>query len=324
MPRKRSRSRTAHARTQKGPEVPRIPREAHRKEIYDALMQLPNVRGCFIGHRKRAGRRTRELTVVCCVEEKVPYRSVRGKERIPKTVKWPQTSTRVGSLPTDVQMIGGSARHAVVLGAGDQAVSFTPLGGGRLPTLITVGAAMRHPFYGPVVTTAGHGVGAGSYGAVSFPSGKEPRIGLRNDGQGHPRDGIIHRICVLPDADYAIIGAPPGVDVANLYQDTQPLGQLYAPQVSDLNKVAFVLATRGIVATRIRGIHGEFPVGDLVFQDLILTDVCTLGGDSGGCLVDGVSNLMGFVEGQTTVSGELLSVFTSAGWPFVHESASFF
>jgi hypothetical protein len=220
--------------------------------------------------------------------------------------------------------MGESARHAAVLGPGDEAVSVSWPGGISSPTLITIGAAMRHPLYGRVVTTAAHGVGAGSYGSLSFPVGREPRIGLRNGGQGQPREGIVHRICMLPDADYAIIGAPPGVDVANLYQDAQPLGHLYAPQTFDLTKVAFVLAARGIVATRLRGIHGELPVGDLVFQDLILTDVCTLGGDSGSCLVDGVSNLMGFVEGQTTVSGQLLSVFVSAGWPFVHESGFLF
>jgi hypothetical protein len=303
------------------PKVPRTPSARHRAEIYGSLLQLPNVRGCFIGHRRKDGRLTRELTVVCGVDEKVPRRSLRAAQRVPTSVQWPQTSRRVGSLPTDVQPMGESIRHGAVLGAGDQAVSLTAANGVTIPTQITVGAAMRHPVHGDVVTTAAHGVGAAGYGVVSFPPGMEPRIGLRNGGQGQPRDGIVHRVCVMPDADYAIIGAPPGVDVANLYQDTQPLGQLYTPQPSDLTKVAFVLAVRGIVATRIRGIHGAFPVGHLGFEDLILTDVCTLGGDSGGCLVDGVSNLMGFVEGQTTFEGKLYSVFTSAGWPFVHESA---
>jgi hypothetical protein len=312
------------ASAKSGPNLPRIPRPGRLAELYAELCALPNVRGCFVGHKRRKGRSTREVSIICCVVDKPRPRELRKAQRIPSAMEWRISSQRTGTIRTDVQVLGETALHAAVLGAGDEVDGFTPFGGVPQPGRGTIGVAMRHPEYGPVVTTAGHVLGAESFGVTTFPPGREPRVALRNAGQSSVVYGVARKVAITPESDYALISAPAGQRIENLFQDDQPLAVPYAPQPSDIARPAFVLTSQGIVPTRLRGIHGSLPVGQLMLRDLLLTDFRTQGGDSGGCLVNSDSRVMGLVEGVTSADGHLYSAFTSVAWPFVFEQGVFF
>lgn len=300
------------------------PRPSRLRELYDDLTQLPNVGGCYLGWKRTKGRLTRQLSVVVCVSDKVSRRAVPSDGRIPRSVSWKINSRRSGRIPTDVQRIGpGKFQGRPVVGAGDIVAGYTPPGGPPVVVAGTLGVAMRHPAFGAVVTTAAHVFGVRRFGATTFPDGHEPIVRVRNGGRGEPVVARVHRLVMGPSTDYALLSAS-DLPVENLYVDEEPLGAPYAPDRRDLGETAYVLTERGAVQTRLRGLHADVGIEGLAFRDLILTDYATVGGDSGACLVDADSRVMGLVEGTVEIDGRVCSAFTPVAWPFVIESGVFF
>ncbi|HEU5217442.1 MAG TPA: hypothetical protein VFU23_02215 [Gemmatimonadales bacterium] len=304
--------------------APVIPGPERLGELYAELMGLPNVEGCYVGFKRRDGRMVREVSIIACVSAKPTTRAIPRDGRVPKRLGWRRTSRRSGSIRTDVQVLGQTAFSAAVLGAGDGIDQVTVPGAGPHSTAGTVGAAMRHPLFGKVVTTAGHVLGLTSPTTVSFPSGAEPRVLLRNGGNGVAIEGIARKASITDDADYALISPPAGMAAENLYQDQEHIALPLVPGPEDLNTPVFILARPKIFATRLLGIHGAMVVDGLALRDLLLTPLRSNGGDSGACLINSDSRLLGFVEGGTRLDGRLVTVYTSAAWPFVREQGVFF
>jgi hypothetical protein len=116
--------------------LPRTPNPVHLAQIYADLLKRPNVLGCFIGRKRRGGRATRRLSVICCVGEKVALQNLAPEERLPEEVTWPRGAARLGRLAIDVRVLARPFQRAA--------------------SQATVGIALRHPTFGDVVTTAGH------------------------------------------------------------------------------------------------------------------------------------------------------------------------
>lgn len=288
--------------------------------IYDQLLALPHVTGVGIAFKRRNERATRTMSVVACVDEKIPRAKLRAKNRVPASVSWALPNTKAADIATDVQVLGATRLQGAIVGPGDQLIARSD--GGLAPG--TIGVAMRHPTFGRVVTTAAHVVVGAVRGEVTYAPGHEPRVEIQTGSQGGRRSGVVHRTVMTADADYALVGTSPEDPIANLYDDRSPVGAPYAPQDSDLGKSAFVLtAARGIVGTRLRGMHFTIDIQGLRIVDALLTDLCTVGGDSGAPLVNPDSRLMGFVEGATSLDGKLFTAHTAVSWPFIREQARF-
>ncbi|MGH7516491.1 MAG: hypothetical protein ACREOC_03340 [Gemmatimonadales bacterium] len=303
---------------------PKAPGASRLQAVYSELQSLANVRGCYIGCKRRKGRNTRRLALVCCVEAKLPARRLARAHRVPDHVEWPITSTRSGTLPTDVQAVGhhGFQSAPLVLGPGDL---ITPLGIGQVPTANrgTAGVAMNHPLFGSVVTTAAHVLGVSAAGAVTFPVGSEPAVQVTLVGRSATAivPGSVRRAVVAENADYAIVSASGAIE--NLYLDDAPLGAPHILTSDDIGSSCFVLSARGLIPTTVRGVRGALQIGPLFLRDLVLTDMCTVAGDSGAALVDQDSRIVGLLEGVCELEGRRHSVFCSAVWPFIDERGAF-
>jgi hypothetical protein len=316
---------TAKSARRAGHVPPGAPRPSRLRELYEELYGLPNVRGCYVGWKRIGGRATRRLSVVVCVAEKPPARALTRGARVPKQVRWRVATRRTAELPTDVQVVGpGAFQGRPVVGAGDTVSAFGPPQGPPVAAAGTLGVAMRHPRFGAVVTTAAHVLGVRAFGTTTFPDGHEPVVRLHNGGAGAPVPGRVRRVVMGPSADYALISPPAGLPAENLYVDRDPLGAPFAPDRQDLGTLAFVLTARGPVRTRLRGLHADLTFDGLPFRDLLLTDFATVGGDSGSCLVDANSRVIGLLEGAIEVGGRIHSAFTPATGPFTLESGEFF
>jgi|GEM_PF-1615343 len=296
---------------------PRTPNPVHLAEIYADLLKRPNVLGCFIGRKRREGRLTRRLSVICCVREKVELRNLAPEEQLPLEVTWPRGSTRLGRLAIDVRVLSRPFRPAAgpVAGPGDGLTAG--------PSQATVGIALRHPTFGDVVTTAGHLV-LDTLGEVTYPAGQLPQIGLASAGSG----GTVFSASVLravrsATADYALV-LPAGLTCQNLFADQTPVGLPYTPSDQELGTPLFVLSARGTLSASFQGVYGSLPVGDNgLMQNLLLTDFATDAGDSGSCLVDAQSRSWGLLVGFSELDGNLCSVFISAALPLALEGAVF-
>lgn len=322
-PKKPTMSRRAGSRKSALPRPP-LPRPGQLSTLYDDMLSLPNVKGCYIGFKRTAGRMIREVSLVVCVVEKVDKRTIGRSGRVPPKLGWQATSRRTDTIPTDVRVVGESVLQAPVLGAGDGIEGVAVPGDPFRPAEGTIGAAMLHPVFGRVVTTAGHVLGVRVRKTTTFPAGEEPRVALRNAGTGPVVIGLARKVSITSNGDYALISPPDGLAVENLYRDLQPLAPPFAPGPGDIHKRVFVMARRELLPTRLTGIHGYLPIGPFLLRDLLLTDVRTIGGDSGGCLVNAQSRVLGFVEGVTMLDGVLVSAYTSSVWPFRLENGIFF
>lgn len=304
--------------------TPPIPRRGDLNRLYDELLGLPNVVGCFVGHRRRKGRRTREVTIVACVSAKPQASYLKRADRIPQKLSWPITSKVLKKIGVDVQVASAGELHGVGLGVGDQISAVASPGSVPRQTLGTIGIALQHPRYGRVVTTAGHVLVGATPGETIFAPGHELEVSVRCTSQGPVLTAHAHKVAITADADYAILSPPPGIPVDNLYHDSQPLGDPYVPDTTDLNKSAYFLAPDRPRLTCLRGIQGRLTIGGLDLTDVLITDFCTNGGDSGGCLVTPGSRPMGLVEGGARLNNNLVSVFTSVAWPLIREQANTF
>jgi hypothetical protein len=300
---------------------PRTPNPVHLAEIYDDLLKRPNVLGCFIGRKRREGRATSRLSVICCVREKVALRNLAPEELLPLEVTWPRGVTRPGRLAIDVRVLSRPFRPAAVPATSPVAGPGDGLTSGA--SQATVGIALRHPTFGDVVTTAGHLV-LDSLGAVTYPAGQLPQVELASAGSGGALfPGSAVRAVRSATADYALV-QPAGLTCENLFANQTPVGLPYTPSDQEIGAPLFVLSARGTLAAIFLGVYGSLPVGDNgLMQNLLLTDFATDAGDSGSCLVDAQSRAWGLLVGFSELDGNLCSVFISAALPLALEGAVF-
>ena len=285
-------------------------------QLFDYVSKFPNVTGCFVGRRSEDGRLTREPGLICCVRQKVKRRELdKNRELLPRFLKVPIGGT-VLNLRTDViEMPPLSVKVAPVAGPGDGIETSVERA--------TIGVALDHPRYGPVVTTAGHLIyTSGQTGIQEFDAAKAPRVTLANSNGGAAFAGRVLKVAVNDRADYAIAQLD-GAPHENFYSDKLRLVGIHTPSDSDLEgRRLFVLAKNGAKQTRFLGYRAVMHVGNAgVMHNLIITELATIGGDSGACLIDDSWNVWGLLCGGSVSGGAAYSVFTSVFVPLVMESA---
>jgi hypothetical protein len=255
------------------------PRDALR-ELHDHACGEWGAFATYLGHKKTRGRWTKQVSLVCLVEHKVPLQDIPKQQRIPKYVRWKERR-RTYALPTDVVTASPTLQlqQGIVLGPGD-AASF---GGADA----TIGAAIDHPDFGRCLTTAGHLFGG--------PAAEGRLAQARASGV---RFNALVKRCVLQlAADYALLQPTQPSDCDNLFRDRVRIGPVFVPTVADQNKRLFVLDQAGAVPTICRGVHARMNTAIGVFDDVILTTPVTQPGMSGAALVDTDSRLWGFLLG---------------------------
>jgi hypothetical protein len=290
-----------------------VPSRSALARLSEEIRKLPQVQGWYIGHKKKQGRSLPELSLCVLVSEKRPVRSLRADERIPKYFTFCPTSKSHRRIRSDVISLGGTfVRAGVFAGAGDGVVG---------PPPGTIGMALIHPQYGPVLTTAGH-VFTSGMGVETFEPGQRPVV-LRNaGGEACELRGDLLKVVVTDRADYALIKSHDMAACQNVFQDQVVLGRPYAPSPEDVAspQELYVLTAAGPVATRLQGVDAEISVGPQgLIRNVILTTRCTQGGDSGACLVDSAKRVWGTLVGFNTK----YSVFLRAGVPLYFENAEY-
>lgn len=309
------------------PRRPLLPTAARTHALLAELAAHPQVDGCFIGHKRKDGRATRTLAVICAVCEKRPRGKVAKEHLLPRSVEWSVNSRETASVRTDVQELGESgfqsaATATVTAGPGDR-IEGLSFGGQTQAVVATVGIALQHTRFGAVITTAGHAVQS-EPGTVEFDAAQRPTVTLRNVAADGTRTGFTGRLlrsARIPQGDYALIEVEEATPVGNLYHDLNSLGGLHLPQPEDVGKTFFALTSAGVLPARVRGVFGMFTIGDFPMRDLILTDAVTEGGDSGCALVDESFRVAGLLVGFVTIEGERRSVFMSAFWALTLEQS---
>jgi hypothetical protein len=280
------------------PVTPRTPSFTTLRHHYARLLAKPNVTACYVGKRTVDGEPVDEISIVCCVTAKQPRTTVRGDDRIPRHVIWQGTSKNASRIRTDVIEIGAdSGRHLRVTGPGDIVVASTGAG----PDPGTVGMAIDHPSYGPVVTTAAHLFVSETYdGEITYPLNNLPRVQLTNSSADEPPVsfiGSVLRVVMHPDADYALIFPDPKIPARNLFRDQLPFPSTAQLDCGAIGDTLFVANASGLHAAEYKGCQASIPVGASIFHGAILTERVTSGGDSGCTLVDGNSRICGLLVG---------------------------
>jgi hypothetical protein len=307
------------------PRQPLLPTAARTHSLLSELAEHPHVDGCFVGHKRSRGHATRTLAVVCAVREKQPRAKLPKEHLLPRKVEWEVNSRETASVRTDVQELGESGFQstvAVTAGPGDR-IEGLSFGGQTQAVVATVGIALKHPRFGPVITTAGHAVQSDP-GTVEFDADRRPTVTLRNvaaDGSRTGFSGRLLRSARTLQGDYALIEVDEATPVGNLYHDLNSLGGHHLPQPEDVGQTFFALTSAGVLPARVRGVFGMFTIGDFPMRDLILTDAVTEGGDSGCALVDASFRVAGLLVGFVTIEGERRSVFMSAFWALTLEQS---
>src|SRR6185295_9328628 len=287
------------------PRARRLPRRRQLDETLAGLMAHPDVIGCFIGH-KRSGREiSRRLAIVCLVKRKLLKNRLSTKRMLPDRVAWQLTPNRTSSLPIDVIEVKKPLVHqSALLGPGDQ-----------IPAA-TIGIALRHPQFGPVVTTAGHAVPAP--GAI---------LSAQSGGQAISARAV--RVTRNERTDHALLHPEPDSPIGNFFRDVSPLGPLHVPDPEhDVGTALWVLpANRDPLPTVCRGVNGQVLTDQgIVMLGLIVTDAVTLGGDSGACLVDSAWRIWGLLVGRFVDSQQQreFSAFVPANRVVFLENAELF
>lgn len=290
----------------------RFPGRTEYRELRDSLLARPNVEGVFVGRKRRAGRLTGTLSLVCCVRDKVGDGRLAAGERVPDRMAWSAGGDAEAELPTDVQVLGKTEPAApVVAGPGDKMAD----------PEATIGLVVNHPSFGKVVTTAGHAFQEGG-GTRDYED--PPEIVLHNAHPGAGRStfrGRLLRSAVRGRADYALIRPDPEIEPRNLFQDRYLVWDLYVPHPSDVGTELFVLTDRGFGRTQLHGLRAEFDLGGVRRRDALLTKYVTSGGDSGCCLIDRDFRVWGLLLGFAQLDGVQHSVFQSPRWLLAFEQA---
>jgi hypothetical protein len=281
--------------------------------LTEVLRKLPHVQGWYIGHKRKEGRHLEELSLCVLVSEKRHVRSLREGDRIPRHFEFHPTSKSRRRIRSDVSVLGGEfVRASMFAGPGDGIVG---------PAPGTIGMALKHPEYGPVVTTAGHVFTSGT-GVETFEPGKCPVVLKNAGGETGELRGDLLKVAVTDRADYALIRPYDTAACQNVFQDQLVLGQPYSPSPEDVASPPelYVLTARGPITTQLQGVDAELSVGPQgVIRNVILTTLCTQGGDSGACLVDSAKRVWGTLVGFNAQ----YSVFQSANVPLYFESAEY-
>lgn len=245
-------------------------------ELHEQLVQLPNAYATYVGQRCRRGKWARSVAIVCLVGEKKPPQCLLPARRIPKTVRWGKARQSTDVLQVKPRFVA----QAGVLGPGDHVMAGTKRA--------TVGVALLHPQLGECVTTAAHlfeNAGMGAQVKVS-----------RNGGFQNVKSKVAQ---ITPLVDYAVLQAPPGTPCGNIFDDRRDLGEEYEPTEADVGSTVFVLLSTGIrQQTTCRGVHAAITTPKETMQDCILTDMVTLSGDSGACLIDEQFRIWGVLRGR--------------------------
>jgi hypothetical protein len=270
-------------------------------KLHERLIKLPNTFATYVGQPSRKGKWAREVAIVCLVVEKKPPSRLQRSRRIPALLSWSE-SKRAKRRATDVlQVKPRFVAQAGVLGPGDGVMA----GGKRA----TVGVALMHPQLGACVTTAAHLFETAGIGAT---------VKVSRDGTSTPVEATVRDIDPL--VDYALLRAPEDTPCGNVFDDEEPLGAIFAPGEADVGSTVFVLLSTGqLQQTVCRGIHAAITTPRETMQDCILTDMVTLGGDSGTCLVDKQLRIWGVLRGRLDTT---FSVFAPVHYILEREGAT--
>lgn len=310
--------------------VPRLPMWNGAEEIYSQLMKYPHVKGCFIG-RKTIGGRSRRLSIVCCVDQKVAQGDLRPDERIPPTVSWSISAARSVSVHTDVVVLGrGELANGrpPIPGPGDQQSGIVITG----PSvgLSTVGVALARAGSRPLITTAGHAV-LPRRGIQEF-TGRQPwTLELRNFAPPAPpstfRARVIKAVWTRRE-DYALLRVPRALLGANIFRDRWPIGGSISPTERDIGQPVWALTTRGRIKVRLVGVGWSVLLDGRRVDGGVLTTrcwprstQCMWPGDSGCPLIDSSRRVIGLLHGFTQVENRQVWVFLPIANVLARESA---
>jgi hypothetical protein len=281
-----------------------LPNPASLEAIAYRLGAASQVRGWFVGFKRKNGRRTRQLALICCVDRKIPVREIPSSERLPRTVTWREGRKVRVRVPIDVQEIGASGLQADFAGPAD----IVGASNGRA----TAGVAVSIPSLGPLLTTAAHAV-IQRPANITFPNA--PRFTLTNATA--PGTVQVSALSALWDdeADFALLRVLSG-QPTNLFADQFRIKTPFFPLSSDVGRQVFALTSRGAISMRYEGPAPLMPVGGFNVRGGLLATAIppgagTQGGDSGCCLVDDQLRLWGLLMGFVTIGGRLHSIFQS-------------
>jgi len=282
----------------------KIPNTAELMNIYRELMKKPNVVGCYVGKKTTSGKKG-SIAIVCAVQDKILHKDLKPEELIPKTVDWLKSSSSPKKLKTDVVKLPHKLTHqnGAIIGPGDKIIRLSNNEVG------SIGLAISHPQFGPVVTTAGH--------LFNGSTGNEPVEIQSGDTKVQ---GIMVKRVMETDSDYALVrvNESPDIKIENLFRDLYAVGPLYMLSENDLGKKMIILTPRGDFEVTLEGIHGHFTWDGESMTDLILTTWGTIPGDSGSCLVTDKFAVCGLLVGQT---GTQFSAFGPAYIPPLRENS---
>ena len=278
------------------------------RALHAAKIELfqANVVGAYIGKKRIGTRLTDETALVCLVSEKMPPRGLLAHERVPRRMSWAATSRERRTLATDVLIASPFQTASIAAGPGDQVTH---------PRTGTVGVAVSHPRYGEVITTAGHVfVQPGWSGTFEWPADEAPVVELANAGpEAGTISGRLRKVVITETQDYALVKTD-NAPCRNAYQDSYVLGEFTEADDGDLGKALFALAAAGTRATTLVGCHATVPIQDHPnVRHAILVQRCTVGGDSGCCLIDGDRRVWGLLVGFSNDSSVFMSIYDLLG-----------
>lgn len=61
----------------------KLPNTTELMTIYQELIKKPNVFGCYVGKKVKAGNETGSLSIICGVKDKIDKKDLKPEERIP-------------------------------------------------------------------------------------------------------------------------------------------------------------------------------------------------------------------------------------------------
>lgn len=284
----------------------KIPNLGELMDIYEQLMDKPNVFFCYIGRKKSNGLEKPGLSIVCGVKEKISEKDLNPKEIIPETISWFNYSSSPQKIKTDVVKMNPNFEYqqgATIFGPGDKAIYK------GYPA--TIGAALKHPVYGFVLTTAGH-LFKDLPPLYEYTTSSN-QIEVKIISNNIPITGKLVRKVMNTRMDYALIQVT-SIDsqIRNKFNDNQPVGPLFPLFTSDIDKTLYILTNHGKKKVICLGVHGSahWENGDKM-SNIILTTYNSEGGDSGACLVTRELYLSGFLVGKPLAETDY-SVFIPA------------
>lgn len=282
------------------------PNKAELTSIYGELFKKLNVQCCYIGKKTKNNVKSEEIAIVCGVKSKIRKKDLPPSDRIPPYIPWLKNSSRPRRIKTDVIEFSGrfELQAGPILGPGDKIT--------RLQTNLsaTIGIALHHPDYGPVITTAGH--------LFKDPVLNEEVVVFSGNTSVK---GFYKKRVFDNRADYALIKIEEPYPVDNLFKDMYPIGPLFIPSENNLNEDLLILTTKDTLEVKCEGIHGQFSDEAATMTDLIFTTWRTVGGDSGSCLIGKENRIWGILVGCANVRPKPLSAFLPAYIPLTLEKA---